>query len=200
MVQEGNDETQLLDDKMKPEDSMETGTPMSLETQLDTLKAEAEEISREKDQFKSMMQRAQADLINYKRRSEEERDEQQKYISSRLILKLLPVMDDFNLAIGHTADSDAGSPWLEGIKLIQRKLYSLLESENVTKIETTDKEFDPFEHEAMAYQESAKHQEGQIMAVVRDGYKLHDRVIRPALVILANAPAASKPEHQAESS
>ena len=179
---------------------METEIPISLETQLDTLRAEAEEISREKDQFKDMMQRAQADLINYKRRSEEERDEQQKYISSRLILKLLPIMDDFSLAIGHAADSDADSPWLEGIKLIQRKLYSLLESENVTRIETADKEFDPFEHEAMAYQESAKYQEGQIMAVVRDGYKLHDRVIRPALVILANAPEASSPERRAESS
>ena len=200
MEQEDNDETQLLDDKMTPEDSMETEIPISLETQLDTLRAEAEEISREKDQFKDMMQRAQADLINYKRRSEEERDEQQKYISSRLILKLLPIMDDFSLAIGHAADSDADSPWLEGIKLIQRKLYSLLESENVTRIETADKEFDPFEHEAMAYQESAKYQEGQIMAVVRDGYKLHDRVIRPALVILANAPEASSPERRAESS
>ena len=200
MEQEGNDGTQPLEDKMTMEDSMEIGTPMSLEIQLDTLKAEAEEINREKDQFKDMMQRAQADFINYKRRSQEERDEQQKYINSRLILKLLPIMDDFSLAIGHAADSDADSPWLEGIKLIQRKLYSFLESENVIKIETADKEFDPFEHEAMAYQESDKHQEGQIMAVARDGYRLHDRVIRPALVILANAPKASNTEHQAESS
>ena len=108
---------------------MEPGTPISLETQLDTLKAQAEEINREKDQFRDMLQRAQADLINYKRRSEEERDEQQKYMSSRIILKLLPIMDDLSLAIGHAADSDADSQWLEGIRLIQRKLYFFLESE-----------------------------------------------------------------------
>ncbi|MCE2463534.1 MAG: nucleotide exchange factor GrpE [Dehalococcoidia bacterium] len=200
MEQEGNDETQLLDGKMPPEDSMELGTPISLETQLDTLKAQAHEINREKDQFKDMLQSAQADLINYQRRSEEERHEQQKNMSSRIILKLLPIMDDFSMAIGHAADSGAEGPWLEGMKLIQRKLHSFLESENVTKIETEDKEFDPFEHEAMAYQESDKHRNGQIITVVRDGYKLHDRVIRPALVILANAPEASGPEGQAEAS
>ena len=179
---------------------MEPGTFLSPEAQLDGLRAKAEEINRERDQFRDMLQRAQADLINYKRRSEEERDEQQKYTSSRIILKLLPIMDDFSMAIGHAADSGAEGPWLEGMKLIQRKLHSFLESENVTRIETEDKEFDPFEHEAMAYQESDKHRKGQIITVVRDGYKLHDRVIRPALVVLADAPEAPDPEGQAEAS
>ena len=104
------------------------------------------------------------------------------------------------MAIGHAADSGSEGPWLEGMKLIQRKLHSFLESENVTRIETEDKEFDPFEHEAMAYQESDKHQKGQIITVVRDGYKLHDRVIRPALVILADAQEAPDPEGRTEAS
>ena len=200
MEQECNNETQLRDNEITSVDSIGPGTPISPETQLDALRAQTEEINRERDQLKDMLQRAQADLINYKRRSEEERDEQQKYMSSRIILKLLPVMDDFSMAIGHATDSNSEGPWLEGIKLIQRKLHSFLESESVTRIETEDKEFDPFEHEAMGYQESDKHRKGQIIAVVRDGYKLHDRVIRPALVILANAPDASNPEHQTESS
>jgi molecular chaperone GrpE len=170
------------------------GTPSSIEDRVDALNAEVEEVSREKNQFREMFQRAQADFINYKRRTEEDRDELQKHASSRLILKLLPVMDEFNLAIDHASQSDASASWLEGIKLIERKLNSLLESEVVTRIEVEDKEFDPLEHEAMAYQESGEHREGQILSVVRDGYKMHGRVIRPALVILAKRPETSQEE------
>ena len=161
-----------------------TSTP-SLEDRLDALKAEVDESSKARDQFMETLQRVQADFVNYKRRTEEEREEQQKYANSRLILKLLPVLDDFNLAIDHASKSEADPPWLDGVKLIDRKLYSLLESENVTRIEADGREFDPFEHQAIAYQESSEHQEGQILTVVRDGYKHHGRVLRPAQVILA---------------
>ena len=191
-------------EESKSEGILETDTPASagagqpagLEEQLAALKAEAEELNREKGQFREMLQRAQADLINYRRRAEEEREDQQKYANSRLILKLLPVLDEFNLAIDYASkarpeqaeEPEAGASWLEGITLIQRKLYSLLESEAVTRIGVEGKGFDPFEHEAMAYQESTDHREGEILAVVRDGFKLHGRVIRPALVMLAKAP------------
>jgi molecular chaperone GrpE len=167
---------------------MNDGTPLSLEDQLDAFKAESEELNREKGQFREMLQRAQADFINYKRRAEEDREEQQKHSNSRLMLKLLPVMDEFNLALDHAFKSEMAGPWLEGVKLIQRKLSAVLESESVTRIEAEGKQFDPFEHEAMAYQDSAEHDEGEVIAVVRDGYKLHDRVIRPALVTLAKKP------------
>ena len=168
--------------------------PLPLEEHLEALKAEVEELAREKSQFREMLQRSQADFINYKRRAEEERDEQQKYSSARLILKLLPVVDDLNLALTHAPKAEAETSWLEGIKLIHRKLYSFLESENVTKIEVEGREFDPSEHEAMAYQESCDHQEGQILMVARDGYKLHGRVIRPALVTLARKPGTAEEE------
>ena len=171
-------------------------TSVSPEDTVNLLKAEFEESNRERDQFRQMLQRAQADLVNYRRRTEEEREEQQKYTNSRLIQKLLPVIDDFNMAIDHASQSDAQPSWLEGIVLIQRKLNSLLESESVTKIKVDGKEFDPFEHEAMAYQESADHREGEILSVVRDGYKLHGRVLRAALVMLAKPPeTAEKDNH-----
>lgn len=172
----------------------ELDIPSTIEDRVDALNAEVEEVSREKDQFREMFRRAQADFINYKRRTEEERGDLQNHANSRLVLKLLPVMDEFNLAIDHASQSDADASWLEGIKLIERKLNSVLESEVVTKIEAEGKEFDPLEHEAMAYQESGEHRDGQILSVVRDGYKMHGRVIRPALVILAKRPETSQEE------
>jgi molecular chaperone GrpE len=139
-------------------------------------------------QLLEALQRVQADFINYKRRTEEDREEQQRYSNSRLIIKLLPVLDEFVLAIDHASKSGSAPSWLEGISLIQRKLNSLLESENVVKIQAEGKAFDPFEHEAMAYQESTEYPEGHVMSVVRNGYKMHGRVLRPALVILARQP------------
>lgn len=155
---------------------------------IQALEAELDECSKERNQYKDALLRAQADLTNYKRRADEERGEQLKYANSRLILKILPVLDDFSLAINHAGKSDAGASWLEGVELIQRKLQNLVDSEAVTRIETEGRDFDPTEHEAMAYQESMDHDEGQVISVVREGYKLHSRVIRPALVILAKKP------------
>ncbi len=159
-----------------------------LETRIQELEADLEESNRERGQYKEALLRAQADLSNYKRRSDEERGEQLKYANSRLILKVLPVLDDLGLAMDHVAESDAGASWLEGVQLIHRKLQALVESEAVTRIEPEGRDFDPTEHEAMGYQESTDYDEGQVLSVVRNGYKLHGRVIRPALVILAKRP------------
>lgn len=180
-------EEERNDERPNGEETLDARSPVGLDP-LDSLRAEVEGSNREKDQFREMLQRVQADFINYKRRAEEEREEQQKYSNSRLILRLLPVLDDFNLAIDHASKSEADASWMEGVKLIERKFQALLESENVTRIEVERKEFDPLEHEAMAYQESSDHREGQILTVVREGYKLQGRVIRPALVILAKTP------------
>ena len=155
---------------------------------IQALQAELEESSRERDQYKDALLRAQADLSNYKRRAEEERGEQMKYANSRLILKILPILDDFGLAIDHVDRSAAQASWLEGVELIHRKMQTMVESEAVTRIESEGKDFDPMEHEAMGYQESADHNEGQVLSVVREGYKLHGRVIRPALVVIAKRP------------
>ena len=163
----------------------------------------------DQEQMKAMLQRAHAELINYKRRAEEEKEEMLKYASSRVVLKILPVLDEFALAIAH-AESTAGqqaagdgndpqASWLEGVRLIHRKLNTVLESELVDRIEAEGKPFDPLEHEAMGYQESGEHPEGHIMSVVRDGYRMHGRVIRPALVVLAKAPEGRSQQTEHES-
>ena len=194
MEEDRKDEGQVSGEGATEDETLEAQSPLGLgdhpgtRDPLDALRTEVEDSTRGKDQFREMLQRVQADFINYKRRAEEEREEQQKHSNSRLILKFLPVLDDFNLAIDHASKSEADPSWMEGIKLIERKLHSLLESESVARIEVEGKEFDPLEHEAMAYKESSDHQEGQILTVVRDGYKLQGRVIRPALVILAKTP------------
>ncbi len=147
--------------------------------------AELEEALREREQFKSALQRVQADFINYRKRADEERDEQALQASSRLLKKLLPVLGDFSLALDKAPKKEAPEPWQEGLALIFRKLQTLVESEGVSRIEARNKPFDPFEHEALAQQESPGHKDGHVIMVVRDGYKLHGKVLRPAQVIIA---------------
>ena len=168
---------------------------LSIEDQMAALRNLMQESKREASQSLDAAQRAQAELVNFRRRTDEERIALGKYANSRLIGKLLPVMEDLNLAMTHAGAGSANNSWLEGVKLIQRKLENLLQSEGVTEIEAMGAEFDPMEHEALGTVATAEHPSGYVAEVVRAGYRLHDRVIQPAQVMVAIGPV--KPD-QAE--
>ena len=98
---------------------------------------------------------------------------------------MLPVVDELELAVTHADDGQPSESWVEGVKLIQRKVATLLESEGVTKIEAAGVQFNPVEHEAIGTEESIAFSSGSIIQVVRNGYKLHDRIIQAAQVVVA---------------
>ena len=156
-----------------------------IEAEVRRLHAELEEERREKGQFHSLLQRVQADFLNYKRRVEEERQEQERQNSARLLLNLLPVLDDFQRALEHVPANQRSESWLAGVELIQWKLQALLEAEGVSRIEAQGQPFDPALHEALVSQGSDQHREGEIVAVIREGYTLHGKVLRPAQVVVA---------------
>lgn len=144
----------------------------------------------ERDQFEAMAKRAQADLINYKRRVINEQQELRRNANSALIMKFLGVVDDFDRAIDMLPNDAAD--WREGLTLVQRNLANILESEGVSKIEADGKPFDPREHEAVHYQETPDAEDGTVINVFRDGYRLHDKVMRASQVIVAKAPTAAQ--------
>ena len=172
-------------------------TDLPLDEQLAALHGELEESRRETGQRLDAAQRAQAELVNYRRRVDEERIELGKYSNTRLITKLLPVAEELDLAVAHAEEGAAFNSWLEGVKLIQRKLSNLLESEGVTQIETVGAAFNPMEHEALGTVETAQHIPGYVAEAVRPGYRLHDRIIQPAQVIVAREPEGA--DHPPES-
>ena len=159
-------------------------------SEIEPLPDPMEDMERERDQFRALAQRAQADLVNYRRRVGEERQELQRNANSSLILKFLSVVDDFERAIALLPEDAAG--WQEGLMLVKRNLDNLLESEGVSKIEAAGKPFDPWEHEAVHYLETPDADDGTIIEVFRDGYRLHDRVLRASQVIVAKAPAVAQ--------
>jgi molecular chaperone GrpE len=110
--------------------------------------------------------------------------------SANLLRKLLPVVDDFDRAAETLPDGLEQETWLEGILIIKHKLGLLLDSEGVEPIDTAGQTFDPRYHEAVTYEQVEGYEEGQIIAQVQPGYMLGNRVLRPALVRVAQAPVA----------
>ena len=146
---------------------------------------ETESLREEQDRLENALRRAQADLVNYRNRMETERADLLKYGTQRLLVRLLPILDELTLALDQPSDGKAQESWLEGFRLINRKLNALLEQEGVEPIDALGKPFDPAEHEALAQQQTADKEDGSVLIVVRNGYKLNDRVLRPAQVIVA---------------
>ncbi len=132
-------------------------------------------------------QRARAELANYKRRIEKEQAEVHQNAAGRVIRRYLDVLDDFDRAMQERPEVEGGdlAKWVEGTALIYRKFRNVLEAEGITRIEAEGAEFDPNLHEAITHEECDGYTSGHVIAVVRQGYKAGDRVIRPAMVRVA---------------
>ena len=133
------------------------------------------------------LQRLAADFSNYRKRNEAERVDFVKYAKADLIRKLLDVLDGYDRALETTPADAEGQPWLEGLRLVERKLRQLLESEGLQPLDALGKPFDPYLHEAVAHIASGE-PEGTIVNEYQKGYRLHDRLIRPALVTVSRGP------------
>ncbi|MDZ4245811.1 MAG: nucleotide exchange factor GrpE [Dehalococcoidia bacterium] len=138
-------------------------------------------------------QRAEADLLNLKKRSEQEKQEAIRYGNSAMVLNLLSVMDDLERALEAAPSGTDDSGWVEGVKLIYKKLQTAMENQGVSPIKAVGENFDPALHEAVMYQEG---EENRVLAEVRKGYRLNDRVIRASMVIIGKGleKDAQKPE------
>jgi molecular chaperone GrpE len=164
-------------------------SPTKLLADIEALKAELETTSSKADDYLAGLQRERAEFANYKRRTSEEREAMLGLAGEDLIRKVLALADDFDLAIDARPATIANDPWVEGVTAIDRKLRALLESEGVSQIDASPgTRFDPREHEAIANVPGTGRPEGEIVNEIRRGYRLRDRVVRPALVAVASEP------------
>ncbi|HVR88867.1 MAG TPA: nucleotide exchange factor GrpE [Candidatus Limnocylindria bacterium] len=141
--------------------------------------AEAADLTRD-------LQRLAADFANYRKRNDAERVEFAKFAKADLIAKLLDVLDGYDRALATVPDEAKKQPWVEGMWLVERKLRSILEAEGLEPIDSLGKPFDPYVHEAVSHVESEQ-PDGTVIEEFQKAYRLHDRVIRPALVAVAKA-------------
>jgi molecular chaperone GrpE len=169
------------------EQSAEAGTNGTQPAGVEELQARIAQLEKESEDFRDKWLRAAADYKNFKRRTDQERADLIRGAGAGLLLKLLPVVDDFERAVASAPEGIGSSAWFEGFKLIAQKLGAILESEGVTPIAALGEEFDPNQHEAVIYEEAGDGSDGKVVAELQKGYKLRDRVLRPTMVKVGKA-------------
>jgi molecular chaperone GrpE len=162
-------------------------TPVEAED-IETLKARLDDEKSKAESYLANWQRAAADYQNLKRRAEKEREEYGRLATAALVINILPLLDDLERALTSVDIRLAGLTWVDGIRLIYRKFQAVLEAAGVNEIKAEGETFDPNLHEAVMYGEG---EEGKVVSEVQKGYRLGDRVIRPAMVVVGR-----KTEHE----
>ena len=150
--------------------------------EIDALKRQLEETETKLAESVDGWQRSQAEFQNYKKRMERDNEMMRANMKGDIVKKILPVLDDLERAM---QNRPADEPWTDGIQLIVRKFQTVLDGEGVKKIEAEGVEFNPNFHEAISNEPSEEVESGHVIAVVQNGYMLGERVIRPALVRVA---------------
>ena len=172
---------------MKQQESEDLNSQVEPEVaEVEDIEALKQALAEEKKKAEANLanwQRAQADFINYKRRSEQEKEEIGKFANTTLMLTLLPILDDLERAFTSTPPQMAKLTWVDGIRLIERKLRASLEAQGLSQIKALGEPFDPRLHEAAMH---GKGKEGIVIEELQKGYMLHDRVIRPTMVVVGN--------------
>lgn len=170
----------------EPPDATEVTEAELPEPTIADLQAEIERLRAEAATNLEGWQRARAEFVNYKKRSEAERSQLSFLTNLKIIEKLLPIIDDFDRALANLPAELTDNGWIEGVTLTRRKLLGLLEGEGVKPIPINPGDpFDPEFHEAITHEESDQFSTGQIIAELQKGYRIDDRVIRPTLVRVA---------------
>ena len=166
------------DDPRQPEGSAENNQRVDIEA----LQKQLQEVQAKAAENLDGWQRAQAEFINYKNRVQRDRELDYASMKGDIIKKVLPVLDDMERALANRPED---SSWASGMELIARKFRSVLEAEGMKRIEATGQPFDPNFHEAISSEPNEDVESGHVIAVVQTGYMLGERVIRPAMVRVA---------------
>jgi len=183
MVEESKELQSSEDQDERPSDESVTAES-ELQQALGESQAEAE-------QWLDRYRRTAAELANYRKRVEREREQHLLRLRMDLMRQLLPILDDFSLALSNIPDDYQDQPWVEGILLINQKLTALLKDSGVEPMEAEGKAFDPLYHDALLQQESEEHPDGVVSEEIRKGYMIGDEVLRPALVAVSKGPGPS---------
>ncbi len=171
-----------LEPELPDGDTAETAVPSELE-QLEAALAVAEADAKE---WRDQAHRKAADLQNFRKRAKREAQDARKFAVESLLKELLELGDNFERALEHAADDD---PLASGVQMVQRKYYAIMEKHGAAPFEAKGKPFDPQMHEAMSQVENADYPPNTVIEEFVRGWNLHDRLIRPAMVIVSTAPA-----------
>lgn len=152
-----------------------------------TAPPELDALQKDFEKFRELYLRSQADLDNYRKRAAREREEASRYANASLLERLLPILDNFELGLEAARTSEGADAILQGMSMVQKQLQDFLVDSGVQPIDAVGAPFDPNLHDALG-QEASEEAEGIVVRQLRRGYKLKDRLLRPAAVMVSKGP------------
>src|SRR4051794_29247206 len=153
----------------------------------EALRRRAEEAEAQRDELRVMLKQHQAEFENYQKRAARDRDTERRYAQFPLAQGLLPALDNLERALAAAKQAGDDSPLTKGVAATHSQLLDILRRHGVTRIEADGQPFDPNQHQAVMQQPSADHPAGTVLRVLEPGYMLHERVLRPASVVVSTA-------------
>jgi len=172
-----------------PAEPVADPSPQTVENPENSALDPWEQLEAEAAKWKEVALRTAADMDNFRKRAAREREDAMRFANQRLLEELLPVIDNFEMGM-QAASKDQGSMIYIGMDMVRRQLADFLASQGVEEIPSEGKSFDPNIHEAVTQEESADLPEGHVLRVTRRGFRLKDRLLRPASVIVSKAPVS----------
>jgi molecular chaperone GrpE len=159
-----------------------------VETDIQGVFDQVQKLTDERDQLRDQVLRAMADFKNFRTRVETEKRESLKYASQKLAVDLIPVLDNFERTVAHLQKGATVEQMEGGIRAVERQFRSVLEAQGIKRIESVGQPFDTERHEALGFAETEEFEEGHVASEIEPGYTMHDKVIRPARVRVAQKP------------
>lgn len=184
----GDDPLQNVAGDAGPDQREEETAEGSADPQIAALKEEAERLLQDKKQAEDQMLRTMAEFQNFRKRKEAEADQIRQFATERLVTNLLPVLDNFERTLAALENGAPMESVIEGIRLVDKQFRTVLEGQNVRRIAAEGQPFDPEIHEAIATEESHELPENTVINEVESGYRMADKVIRPARVRVSRKP------------
>jgi molecular chaperone GrpE len=162
---------------------------------LDSLRAKLQSVEQKRDEYLYLAQRTRADFENYQKRMKRDLAEERRYAQAPLAADLFPALDNLDRAIAAAEQAGEKGPLVQGVAMVHTQLLDILRRHGITPIEAQGQPFDPNHHQAVSQQPSKEHPPMTVLQVLERGYLIHDRVLRPARVVVSTAPEpTNKPE------
>lgn len=180
------------EDKLSVDPELETDLGAELEFRGDHLESELEEARREATTNLETAQRIQAEFENYRKRVARDREDAERRAGQRVVTEILPALDNLERALSHAVEAGDGSELAGGVRMVLNQLLDVLAKEGVEPIDPFGQAFDPHAHQAVGQEDDIEVPEGTVLDVYLRGYRMHGRVIRPAMVIVSTGGPAPK--------
>jgi molecular chaperone GrpE len=160
---------------------------------LEALRERSQALEQERDEFRDLLQRTRADFENYQKRAQRDLAQERRYAHGALAMDILPMLDNFERAVAAAKQAGETGPLVQGVAMIQLQVLDALRRHGITRIEALGQPFDPNKHEAVTQQATNEQPPHTVLQVLEPGYTIHDRVLRPARVVVAVPATEPKP-------